>query len=255
MLPLGEIPEYRAVRAGPSLAASNDEVVMHAAFTHPPAISAAARPVPAPDSCCRLCKAFADSQVAATRINVGEEVFIEGEEADFAYRVEEGVLMSYRMLGDGRRQVVDFHLPGEFLGLEAGVEYSLTAQAVTPAKVIALGRRRLAMLAADDVRLTRDLWSATVGAYQRSQDHAAILARQSATERVAAFLLSYARRIGAVRDMTLPMSRQDMADFLGLAIHTVSRTLTHLEADGLIAARSSRQVRLMRRDRLMALCP
>lgn len=228
---------------------------MHAAFTLPPAVSTAARPEPAPNSCCRLCKTFADSQVAATRVNVGEEVFIEGEEADFAYRVEEGVLMSYRMLGDGRRQVVDFHLPGEFLGLEAGVEYSLTAQAVTPARVIALGRRRLAMLAADDVRLTRDLWSATVGAYQRSQDHAAILARQSATERVAAFLLSYARRIGAVRDMTLPMSRQDMADFLGLAIHTVSRTLTLLEADGLIAARSSRQVRLMRRDRLMALCP
>ena len=58
--------------------------------------------------------------------------------------------MSYRMLGDGRRQVVDFHLPGEFLGLEAGVEYSLTAQAVTPAKVVALGRRRLATLAAEE---------------------------------------------------------------------------------------------------------
>lgn len=212
-------------------------------------------PAATPEACRILCRVFVESQVAPTRIGAGEEIFLEGEEADFAYRIEEGVLMSYRMLGDGRRQVVDFHLPGEFVGLEAGVEYSLTAQAVTPAKVVALGRRRLAALAADDARLTRDLWEATVGAYRRSQDHAAILARQSATERVAAFLLSYARRIGAVRDMTLPMSRQDMADFLGLAIHTVSRTLTHLEADGLIAARSSRQVRLMRKDRLSALCP
>ena len=228
---------------------------MNAAFTLPPAAVNSASPVSAEEACCRLCKAFAESQVAATRVGAGEELFFEGEEADFVYRVEEGVLMSYRMLGDGRRQVVEFHLPGDLLGLEAGVEYSLTTQAVTAAKVFALGRRRLAGLAADDVRLTRDLWSATVGAYQRSQDHAAILARQSATERVAAFLLSYARRIGAARDMTLPMSRQDMADFLGLAIHTVSRTLTHLEADGLIEARSSRQVRLMRRDRLMALCP
>lgn len=255
MFPLGEIPEYLRVKTPTSFAASNDEVVMNATFTLPPAAATAGSAVAASDASCRLCKAFAETQTAATRVGAGEEVFLEGEEADFVYRVEEGVLMSYRMLGDGRRQVVDFHLPGEFLGLEAGVEYSLTAQAVTPAKVVALGRRRLATLAADDVRLTRDLWLATVGAYQRSQDHAAILARQSATERVAAFLLSYARRIGAVRDMTLPMSRQDMADFLGLAIHTVSRTLTHLEADGLIAARSSRQVRLMRRDRLMALCP
>lgn len=226
---------------------------MHAAFTLPPAASAAPSSASESEPCCRLCRAFAESQVAATRVGVGEELFIEGEEADFAYRVEEGVLMSYRMLGDGRRQVVDFHLPGEFLGLEAGVEYSLTAQAVTPARVVALGRRRLATLAADDVRLTRDLWGATVGAYQRSQDHAAILARQSATERVAAFLLSYARRIGAVRDMTLPMSRQDMADYLGLALETVSRVLSRFHEEDVIGFVSCREFRILKHSRLLRL--
>lgn len=221
-----------------------------------PPLTLTAGPAAAPpETGCALCKAFADSHALPTRMGAGEELFLEGETAEFAYRVEQGVLMSYRLLGDGRRQVVDFHLPGEFLGLEAGVEYSVTVQAATSATVVAMNRRRLAALAAEDVQLTGDLWAATVKAYQRSQDHAGILARQSATERVVAFLLGYARRIGAGRDMVLPMSRQDMADFLGLAIHTVSRTLTHLEADGLIAARSSRQVRLMRKDRLQALCP
>lgn len=77
-----------------------------------------------------------------------------------------------------------------------------------------------------------------------------ILARQGATERVAAFLLDYADRVCAIEQVDLPMTRQDIADHVGLTIHTVSRTLSQLQAEGLIQARSSRHLRLVRRDLL-----
>jgi CRP/FNR family transcriptional regulator/CRP/FNR family nitrogen fixation transcriptional regulator len=94
----------------------------------------------------------------------------------------------------------------------------------------------------------------SVRAFQRSEDHALILARQGATERVAAFLLDFAQRNGGVLTIDLPMTRQDIADHVGLTIHTVSRTLSQLQAQGLIEARSSRQVRLLDLQRLEWLC-
>jgi CRP/FNR family transcriptional regulator/CRP/FNR family nitrogen fixation transcriptional regulator len=116
--------------------------------------------------------------------------------------------------------------------------------------VAAVRRADLARLAATDSHLARALWQMSVRAFQRSEDHAMILARQGATERVAAFLLDYADRVGAIHVLDLPMTRQDMADHLGLTIHTVSRTLSQLQDQGLIEARSTRHVRLLRRDLL-----
>jgi CRP/FNR family transcriptional regulator/CRP/FNR family nitrogen fixation transcriptional regulator len=116
--------------------------------------------------------------------------------------------------------------------------------------VAAVRRADLARLAATDSGLARALWQMSVRAFQRSEDHALILARQGATERVAAFLLDYADRVGAADVLDLPMTRQDMADHLGLTIHTVSRTLSQLQDQGLIEARSTRHVRLLRRDLL-----
>ena len=108
--------------------------------------------------------------------------------------------------------------------------------------------------AVTDIGLARALWQVSVRAFQRSEDHALILARQGATERVAAFLLDFAQRNGGVLTIDLPMTRQDIADHVGLTIHTVSRTLSQLQAQGLIEARSSRQVRLLDLQRLEWLC-
>ena len=158
--------------------------------------------------------------------------------------------MSYALRADGRRQVTGFHLPGGFLGLEAGVAHSTTAEALTVVEAQAMDRADLALRAATDNPLARALWQASVGAFQRSEDHALILARQGATERVAAFLVDFSDRLGGADVIDLPMTRQDIADYLGLTIHTVSRTLSQLQSDGLIAAKSSRHVRLLRRARL-----
>jgi CRP/FNR family transcriptional regulator/CRP/FNR family nitrogen fixation transcriptional regulator len=204
---------------------------------------------------CALCGAFA-SATAAPRspFAPGALLFRQGEAVQLVYRVLSGAVVSYRLLSDGRRQVTGFHLPGDFLGLEAGVEHTTTAEALSRVDALAMERTELAGRAVTDVGLARALWQVTVQAFRRSEDHALILARQGATERVAAFLLDFAERMGRPEVIDLPMTRQDIADHVGLTIHTVSRTLSQLQAHGMVEARSSRHVRLLQRHRLEGLC-
>lgn len=204
---------------------------------------------------CDLCGAFATATAAPrSPFAAGEVLFRQGDAVHLVYRVLRGAVISYRLLSDGRRQVTGFHLPGDYLGLEAGVEHATTAEALCRVDALAMERTELAARAVTDIGLARALWQVTVRAFQRSEDHALILARQGATERVAAFLLDFAERMGEVESIDLPMTRQDIADHVGLTIHTVSRTLSQLQAEGMIEARSSRQVRLLQRHRLEWLC-
>lgn len=204
---------------------------------------------------CALCGAFASAKAAPrSPFAPGALLFRQGEPVRLVYRILSGSVVSYRLLSDGRRQVTGFHLPGDFLGLEAGVEHATTTEALGRVDALAMERTELAERAATDVSLARALWQVTVRAFRRSEDHALILARQGATERVAAFLLDFAERMGRPEIIDLPMTRQDIADHVGLTIHTVSRTLSQLQSQGMVEARSSRHVRLLQRDRLEGLC-
>lgn len=204
---------------------------------------------------CRLCGAFATATAAPrSPFKTGDRLFRQGDPVRLVYRVMRGAVISYRLLSDGRRQVTGFHLPGDYLGLEAGVEHATNAEALGRVEALAMERAELASRALTDTDLARALWQITVRAFQRSEDHALILGRQGATERVVAFLLDFADRMGGTVSIDLPMTRQDIADHVGLTIHTVSRTLSQLQAQGLIEARSSRQVRLLQRQRLEWLC-
>jgi CRP/FNR family transcriptional regulator, nitrogen fixation regulation protein len=204
---------------------------------------------------CDLCGAFATATTAPrSPFTAGDRLFVQGDPARLVYRVLSGAVVSYRLFSDGRRQVTGFHLAGDFIGLEAGVEHATTAEALGRVDALAMDRSELAERAAADNGLARALWRVAVRAFQRSEDHARILARQGATERVAAFLLDFAERLGRPGTVDLPMTRQDIADHVGLTIHTVSRTLSQLQARGLIEARSSRQVRLLQRPGLERLC-
>lgn len=208
---------------------------------------------PTPD--CALCGAFVSATTAPrSPFAPGALLFRQGEPVRLVYRILSGAVISYRLLSDGRRQVTGFHLPGDFLGLEAGVEHATTTEALCRVDALAMERTELAGRAVTDVNLARALWQVTVRAFRRSEDHALILARQGATERVAAFLLDFAERMGWPEIVDLPMTRQDIADHVGLTIHTVSRTLSQLQAQGMVEARSSRHVRLLQRRRLEGLC-
>ncbi len=178
------------------------------------------------------------------------EIFGEGDPADCVYKVVAGAVRSMRILSDGRRQIAEFYLPGDVFGVELGAMRRSAAETLTDA-VVVVARRSTLMAELDH---SERLWRHALAELQRCQDHVLTLGRRSAAERVASFLLELAGRLGQVDEVTLPMSRQDIADYLGLTIETVSRTLTQLQADGLIKVDGCRRVRLVRRAALAELC-
>lgn len=163
----------------------------------------------------------------ARKLSKGETVFAEGDPTSFYYRVVSGSIRSYTLTSDGRRQIDAFHLPGDIFGLGTGNEHRVSTEAICRSSVIAYRRTDIDSLS--ESGLVRALMSAL----ERAQDHALLLGRKSAVERIAIFLLDMAERMPDSR-FDLPMSRADIGDYLGLSIETVSRSLTQLERDGLI---------------------
>lgn len=178
----------------------------------------------------------------------GEEIFGQGERADCLYKVTSGWVRSYRILRDGRRQIEGFHLAGEYFGIEADDSHHCSAEALGQATVLVVRRSVLNELATRRGNIAATLFRLAMQGLQRSREHIAMLSHKSACERVAGFLLDMAERADAVKALELPMSRQDIADYLSLTIETVSRTLSQLQSDGLIDIPRSRNIVL--RDRL-----
>jgi CRP/FNR family nitrogen fixation transcriptional regulator len=177
------------------------------------------------------------------------EIYGEGEAADYVYKVIRGAVRTYKVLNDGRRQINAFYLPGDLFGLEFGDEHTWSAEAIVGC-TIAMVKRNLVLNASErDADIARRLWSLTAGELDGARDHALLLIK-SAQERVAAFLLEMSRRLAGSDAVELPMGRQDIADYLGLTIETVSRTLTQLESDGTIGLPASRTVVLRNRSAL-----
>ena len=171
------------------------------------------------------------------------EIYGEGEEAEYVYQVVSGAVRTYKILNDGRRQIGAFYLPGDVFGLEAGDEHDMSAEAVCNCTVSVIKRSSLAGLAGRDSNTAHALWNVTARELQRAQKHMLLLVR-TAQERVASFLLEMADRTKAAGSVDLPMPRRDIADYLGLTIETVSRTLTLLEGQAAIALPSARRVQL-----------
>jgi CRP/FNR family transcriptional regulator, nitrogen fixation regulation protein len=184
----------------------------------------------------------------------GEEVFAEGDAAEFFYKVVSGTVRTYKLLNDGRRQIDAFHLAGDIFGLETGEEHRFSADAVDAAKIVAFRRRRFETLAHDDPELGDQVMSSMMRSLERAHDHMMLLGRKTAQEKVASFLLDMSRRVSKGDRFDLPMQRTDIADHLGLTIETVSRTLTQFAREGLIKlAAASRSVVLCDKDALRRL--
>jgi CRP/FNR family nitrogen fixation transcriptional regulator len=177
------------------------------------------------------------------------EIYGEGEPADFVYKVVSGTVRTYKVLADGRRQIGAFHLPGDVFGLEVGAEHGFSAEAITAAKVLVVRRSALMNLAARDSGVARELWTLTGQELARVQEHILLLVK-TAQERVVGFLFEMEARRPAGGTVELPMSRQDIADYLGLTIETVSRTLTSLEHEAAIELPNSRRIVLRNRPAL-----
>jgi CRP-like cAMP-binding protein len=175
------------------------------------------------------------------------EIFAEGESVDFLYQVVRGGVRTYKVLSDGRRQIGGFYLPGDIFGLQFGDEHALSAEAMTDANVRIVKRSALNALAKRDPLIAQELFLLTGRELHRMRERMLLLIK-SAHERVASFLLEMASRGSSTGPaIDLPMSRQDIADYLGITIETVSRTFTALEAAATIELPTSRQIVL--RDR------
>jgi CRP/FNR family nitrogen fixation transcriptional regulator len=187
---------------------------------------------------------------AVQHYSADREIFSEGENADYFYKVVSGVVRTCKFLSDGRRQIDAFHVAGEIFGLEAGQDYRLSAEAVGDCTVIAYRKNKQDLFASNDASMSRELLSFAMLGMARAQNHSLLLGRRSAVEKVTAFLLGWAEKSPDQKTVTLAMSRQDIADYLGLTIETVSRTLSQLERDAVIALPSARQIRLRNLDAL-----
>lgn len=187
---------------------------------------------------------------ACMKFDRGAEIFAEDETAEYIYKVASGAVRLSKLLSDGRRQIGAFYLPGDIFGLEAGEVHAFSAEAVVDAQIVLVKRSALIAEAVRNGEMARQLWGQTVSHLQRAQSHMLLLGRKNAQERIAAFLMEMASRLETSGSVELPMSRQDIADYLGLTIETVSRTLTQLERDGLISIPVSRRIMLNDRTAL-----
>jgi len=215
-------------------------------------------PAPRPNSLRELGMTSASNPIVSLNeftYKKGTEIYGEKEPAEYVYQVKSGAVRSYKLLSDGRRQIGAFHLAGDIFGLENGGEHRFTTEAVVDTAVRLIKRQSLEMIAESDTMVARNLLSMTTSNLQHAEDHMLLLGRKTALERVAAFLIEMDKRSTAAGVMALPMSRRDVADYLGLTLETVSRALSRLHELGTLAfiGNSQRQIVLLDRPQLASL--
>ncbi len=197
-----------------------------------------------PDDLRRLAAARGHAQLPA-----GFAIFREGDPALHVYSISSGAVKLYKLMSDGRRQIIGFLFAGDMFGLAVDGGYAYTAETVSPSQICRFANRKIEALKDEMPRLERKLFSMAVKDLVAAQEQMLLLGRKTAKEKVATFLLRLSRRAvargGTASPIGLPMSRADIADYLGLTIETVSRTFTHLKRDGVIGLPASGHVILL----------
>jgi CRP/FNR family transcriptional regulator, nitrogen fixation regulation protein len=186
----------------------------------------------------------------------GTKVYGDNEPADYVYQVKTGAVRSFKLLSDGRRQIGAFHLAGDIFGVTTEKHHRFTAEAVVDT-TLWLVRRQSLDLADTDGALTRELLSMTVRNLQHAESQLLLLGQKDSLEKVAAFLLEMDKRLTGTGAITLPMTRRDIADYLGLTLETVSRALARLKRKGAIGFTDAtqREITLLNKQRLLVIDP
>ena len=186
-------------------------------------------------------------------------IYFEGDDARSLYEVVSGAAMLYKLLPDGRRQVVEVLGPGDLFGFDMDAHHDCSAETLVPTTVMIFSRREIENSAAAQSHLTRCALQQVCAMH----DHAVLLGRKSAYERVASFLMRFVPERGTARCpgpkdkdndqgyVRLHMTRQEMADYLGLTIETVSRVISDMKRKGIISLEKHDRVII---NRICALC-
>src|SRR3954454_18753554 len=171
------------------------------------------------------------SQLVSVTYNFrsGKEIFGEGEDAQFVYKLVTGTVRVCKMLSDGQRHISCFHFPADVFGLERTATHRMSAEAIEDSRVLMFRRSQVERLIASDLSAAHQMFDIFSGKLNDAEVHIFRLGRQKALQRVAAFLLETEGRLGRRGSLELPMSRRDIADYLGLSIEVVSRAFSQLQ--------------------------
>jgi CRP/FNR family transcriptional regulator len=211
-----------------------------------------------------VCNAIGDADLArlaaiavTTEVSAGRTFIDEGESADHFFNITAGHAKLFKLLPDGRRQITGFVGLGHFLGLAVSDTYAFSAEAIEPVRYCRFSRSRLRALLDDFPLMEKRLLEVAANELVAAQEQMLLLGRKTARERLASFLVLQSR-LGlpcghSRRRFTLPMTRGDIADYLGLTIETVSRTLTRLRGEGLIEVASQNELVVCDQDALECL--
>lgn len=187
-------------------------------------------------------------------VQAKDHVFRQGDTVTTVYQVESGHVCLYRLLPDGRRQVVDFAYPGDYVGLGAVGRHAVSAQATGCTRLKAVPLSVFREQARLDPELSLRLYEAVSQELEAARDLLVTVCQRTACERVASFILALSRRNERrgerADELVLPMTRTDIADFLGLTIETVSRTITKLRQEKVIDLEQCILVTIRDLDRL-----
>ncbi len=185
------------------------------------------------------------------RLAEGEALCWQGDAATHVYSVVRGTLRLSKLLADGRRQVTGFAFPGDFLGVTMEDEHPFTAEAVSDVELCQFSRARFDSFVEAHPHMERRLYSAAARELSAAREQLVLLGRKTAAERLASFLLQMAQKGERPADpqacATLPMSRSDIADYLGLRIETISREIGALKASGLVRMTGTHEFRILDR--------
>jgi len=164
----------------------------------------------------------------------GARIYGENDPAEYVYQVKFGAVRSHKMLSGGRRQIGAFYFDGDIFGLENGGEHRFAAEAIVDTTVRRIRVSSFDIVAQKDPAVAARLLKLTTNNLRHAEEHMLLLGRKTALEKVAAFLVEMDKRIAATDFIALPMSRRDIADYLGLTLESVSRALTKLRVAGVL---------------------
>jgi CRP/FNR family transcriptional regulator len=211
-------------------------------------------------SFCRWLDARALEQLSSgvtMRFGANQPIVHQGDPVEAVYNVKRGMLKTYKLLADGRRQVIGFLLPGDFLGLAADEDHAFSVEAVEPAELCRFSRSRFEAFVQGHPAVERELYHLASRELAVAREQIVLLGRKTARERLASFLLGMGEQMqarGALAGLVrLPMSRTDIGDYLGLTKETVSRVFTVFKTSGLIRLLAGDVVRIVEPARLAAI--
>ncbi len=188
--------------------------------------------------------------------DIGETLVWDGDGAQYSYVITRGALRASKTSDDGRRQILDFLFSGQFVGIPSDAAYHFDVEALIDSEVCRFDKRKLEHLMAKHPSVEKGYRTGAARQLENAYEHAYALGRRTAMERVAAFLLDLrASRCAksATGVLKLPMTRSDIADFLGLTLETVSRAFSRLKSLGVIRLASAQEVEIRDAERLKAL--